>query len=359
MIRGHGGNVYGLAKNLGCSVNEIIDMSSNVNPLGPPPGLLKHLQEHMDQIRALPEVDAQRAVDRFAGHFGISPDQVLAGNGTTQLIYDLPRALETQLALIVGPTYADYRDGCRQNHVENACWLTRKRDDFQPDLAAIENVLTPCDTVYICNPNNPTGTLVEGEALRRLSRKFPDKTFVVDESYLPFVPDSEQWSLIIERPKNVLVLHSMSKIFRIPGLRIGFVVGEPTCIDRMRTYALPWSVNSLALEAVHYLLSPNDTVAQFVAATRVILDKEKKAMHRRLAVIPGIRLFPSVTGFFLVQLPNQHRSKTVCEKLAREKILVRDCANFKGLSDRFIRISLQDKPKNQRCAEVLETLLTT
>jgi threonine-phosphate decarboxylase len=358
MIRGHGGNIYGLAKSLGCSVDEIVDMSSNVNPLGPPPGLLAHLKEHMDQIRALPEVDAQRAVEQFAGHFGISPHQVLAGNGTTQLIYDLPRALQTQLALIVGPTYADYRDGCRQNLVDSAYWLTRQGDDFQPDVAAIENVLKPCDTVYICNPNNPTGTLVEGEALRRLSRRFSDKIFIIDESYLPFVPDSEQWSLMVERPKNVLVLHSMSKIFRIPGLRIGFMIGESTLIDRMRTYTLPWCVNSLALEAVQYLLSPNDAIDRFVASTRVMLNKEKKAIYQRLSGIPGIRLFPSVTGFFLLQLPDPHRSKAVCEQLAQEKILVRDCANFKGLSDRFIRISLQDKAKNQQCAKALEAIFS-
>jgi len=359
MISGHGGNTYELAKNLGCSVDAIIDMSSNVNPLGPPPGLMAHLKEHMTQIRALPEVDARRAVERFADHYGIPPHQVLAGNGTTQLIYDLPRALETKLALIVGPTYADYHDGCRQNHAESAYWLTRKGEDFQPDVVGIENVLKPCDTVYICNPNNPTGTLVEGETLRRLSRKFPDKIFIVDESYLPFVSDSEQWSLMIERPENVLVLHSMSKIFRIPGLRIGFVIGASEIIDRMRAYALPWSVNSLALEAVQYLLSPNDAIDHFVADTRAMLDHEKKAMHQRLARIPGIRLYPSVTGFFLLQLPEPHRSEAVCRQMAQEKILIRDCANFKGLSDRFIRISLQDGARNQRCAEALEALFAT
>lgn len=358
MISGHGGNVYQLAKALGCAVDDIIDMSSNVNPFGPPPGLLAHLKDHLTRIRALPEVDAHRAVGRFADHFGIAENQVLAGNGTTQLIYDLPRALETKLALIVGPTYADYRDGCRQNHVESAYWLTRKRDDFQPDLTAIEKVLGPCDTVYICNPNNPTGTLVEGEALRHLCRKFPDKCFVVDESYLPFVEKPERWSLMVERPKNVLVLHSMSKMFRIPGLRIGFVIGEPTLIDRMRRYALPWSVNSLALEAVQYLLSPNEAIDDFVTDTRTMLEKEKLAMHRRLAGIPGIRLFPSVTGFFLVQLPDPHRSEVVCRHLAQAKILIRDCANFKGLSDRFIRISLQGKKENKRCAETLAALLT-
>ncbi len=359
MIRGHGGNIYALAAALGCPTDAITDMSSNVNPFGPPPGLVAHLQDHMTRIQALPEVDAHGAVALFAERFGIPEDQILAGNGTTPLIYSLPRALETRLALIVGPTYADYRDGCRQNGVDSACWLTRKEDDFKPDLVAIEDVLQPCDTVYICNPNNPTGCLVEGEALRRLSRKFPDKTFVVDESYLPFVPEPDECSLMAERPANVLVLHSMSKIFRIPGLRIGYMVGDPGLVDRMRHYALPWSVNSLAMEAVRFLLRPDEGIDRFVEATRSRLTEEKTYMTRRLAAIPGIRLYPSVTGFFLIQLPRPHRSEDICREMARNKILVRDCANFKGLSDRFIRISLQDREINQRCAELLESLLAT
>jgi threonine-phosphate decarboxylase len=358
VIRGHGGNIYALAATLGCPVTAIIDMSSNVNPLGPPPSLSDHLRKHMDRIRALPEVDAGAAVRRFAEHFGIPANQVLAGNGTTQLIYTLPRALETRLALIVGPTYADYHDGCRQNQADSAYWLTREGENFQPDFAAMDGLLAPCDTVYICNPNNPTGVLVEGDVLRRLSRRFPDKTFVVDESYLPFVAEPAGWSLMANRPDNVLVLHSMSKIFRIPGLRIGFLVGKPTLIERMRSFSLPWSVNSLAMEAVQYLLEPNEAIDRFVADTRVMLNHEKEAMTRRLSGIPGIRLFPSATGFFLVRLPDPHLSQEVCRRLAQEKILVRDCANFTGLSDRFIRISLQTRAVNEKCTTALETVLS-
>ena len=359
MIRGHGGNIYALAESLGCPVDAIIDMSSNVNPLGPPPGLLDHLQNHLNLIRALPEVDAGAAVRRFAKHFDIAANQVLAGNGTTQLIYALPRALETRLALIVGPSYADYHDGCRQNQADSAYWLTREGEAFQPDFEAMEGLLAPCDTVYICNPNNPTGVLVEGEVLRRLSWNFPEKTFVVDESYLPFVTTPEQWSLMAERPDNVVVLHSMSKIFRIPGLRIGFMVGDPALVERMQSFSLPWSVNSLALEAVQYLLEPNEGIDRFVLETRRLLTDEKAAMTRRLSAIPGIRLFPSATGFFLVRLPDPHRSQAVCRRLAQKKILVRDCANFTGLSDRFIRISLQTRAMNEKCTKALEAVLTT
>ncbi len=353
MIRGHGGNIYALAESLGCPVDAIIDMSSNVNPLGPPPGLLDHLGSHMDRIRTLPEVDAAAAVRRFAEHVGIPASQVLAGNGTTQLIYALPRALETRLALIVGPTYADYYDGCRQNQVDSAYWLTREGEAFQPDFAAMGDLLTPCDTVYICNPNNPTGVLVEGEVLRRLSRKFPEKTFVVDESYLPFVATPERWSLMAERPKNVLVLHSMSKIFRIPGLRIGFMVGDPALIERMQSFSLPWSVNSLAQAAIVYLMAHTDKVDAFVSRSRAFIAAERKLFTQRVNGGEGYQLIPSTTTFFLLRLDSDLPAEAVCEYFLAHRILIRNCSNFKGLSNRYVRIALKESDVNKKAADLL------
>ena len=358
MIRGHGGNIHALARTLGCPAEDIVDLSSNVNPFGPPPGLLSHLARQLEHIRALPEVEAGSAVAGFADFHGLPHDQVLAANGTTQLIYDVPRALALQQALIVGPTYADYRDGCRRNGVPLAFWPAPAEDGFQPDLSAVADAARDCDAVYICNPNNPTGALVEGEALRAFSRQFPDKTLIVDESYLPFVDDPERHSLLVDRPDNVLVLHSMSKIFRVPGLRIGFAAGAAHLIKRLRHYALPWNVNAVALAAVQFLLRADPALEDFVQRTRRQLRAQREAMTGRLSAIHGVRCFASATGFFLVRLPDPHRSHAVCRQLARQKILVRDCANFDGLSDRFIRISLQDGTRNAQCIRALEAILS-
>jgi threonine-phosphate decarboxylase len=358
MIRGHGGNTHELAKALGCRREEIIDMSSNVNPFGPPPGLLTHLGERLSTIGALPEVDARSVVERFADFLGIAPEQVAIGNGTTQLIYDLPRALDIRQALIVGPTYADYRDGCARSRVPASFWLAPADTDFQPDLDAVHEALAPCDTVYICNPNNPTGALVEREGLQRLCGQYPMKRFIVDESYLPFVKDPHRWTLAADRPRNVVVLQSMSKMFRIPGLRIGFAVGEAGVIDRLRRAALPWSVNSLALEAVHFLLAAGEAMERFVADTRAMLAEQKTIMMARLAAIPGLHPIASATGFILIRLPATWRSDAVCRHLARERILLRDCSNFEGLSHRYIRISLQDRATNLKCADALASFGT-
>jgi threonine-phosphate decarboxylase len=117
MIIGHGGNIYDIAHRLGCEPSEITDMSSNVNPLGPPPGLVAFIQNNLNVIAALPEVDSKLLVHSFAARYGVDPACVLAGNGSTQFIYAIPMALKTQSALIIGPTYADYADACSMHSI--------------------------------------------------------------------------------------------------------------------------------------------------------------------------------------------------------------------------------------------------
>ncbi len=357
MIRGHGGDIYGLARKLGCEPHEIDDMSSNVNPLGPPPELMRHLEDHLDRIRALPEADAGDMRREFASSHSIEPDQVLAGNGTTQIIYDLPRALRLRDALIVGPTYADYEDGCRQNGLVPRFVHSREDNDFQIDPDDLQAQIASADAVYLCHPNNPTGQLMAADTLRSMCRAFPHTTFVIDESYLPFVPQHEVHSLIRERPANALVLHSMSKIFGIPGLRVGFVVGHADRIARLNRLARPWAVNSLAQSAVRFLLAHEVACRAFVGRTQDFVRTERDAMAQRLRTISGSIVFPSQTGFFMLKLPAPHRSDAICRHLQAEKILIRDCANFNGLSGDFIRISLKSPDVNRKCAELLRKYL--
>ncbi|UCF95045.1 MAG: aminotransferase class I/II-fold pyridoxal phosphate-dependent enzyme, partial [Desulfobacterales bacterium] len=141
MLSGHGGNIYGLARQLGCAPADIIDMSSNLNPLGPLPGLLDFLREHITAITALPEVNAQTLTAQFAAAHGVAPACVLAGNGTTQFIYAIPRALGSRKALILGPTYADYADACRMHNLHHRFALAEESRDFRPDTPQIRKSL--------------------------------------------------------------------------------------------------------------------------------------------------------------------------------------------------------------------------
>jgi len=353
MIGGHGGNIYQLARQLDCQPSDICDMSANVNPLGPMPALVDHLQANLSAIAALPEVDAGGIVEAFAGNSGIDPGLVMAGNGTTQLIYLIPRALEAAKALIVGPTYSDYRDACVMNRVACEHLICREADNFIPDMQAIGNAARSAGLVFLCNPNNPTGALIGKDQIEALCRRIPETVFVIDESYLPFAPDPEAVSLIRSDLPNLMVLNSMSKAFRIPGLRIGFVKTSAELIEKLRPLTLPWSVNSLAQTAVQWLMTHRERVDPFLAATRKLVEKEKERIEERILQKANIHCYPTATSFILMRLPEGLEAQAVWQKMAANRVLIRDCTNFEGLSNQFIRISLKTPDANQRATDLL------
>lgn len=353
MIHGHGGNINEVARQINCDPSEILDMSSNINPLGPPPGLLNSLKEHLDAITRLPEVDAGETINRFGRFSGIDANRLLAGNGTTQFIYALPRILETGNALIVGPTYADYGDACRLQSVPHAFYAADETNEFIPDLDLIEKNLASADTVFICNPNNPTGALVPSDRLRDLCRNYPDKNFIIDESYLDFVPDAENHSMANSGLDNVIVLLSISKIFKIPGLRIGFIAAAESRIQEFKKHLLPWSVNSLAQLAINYICDHSAMIRSFISETRTHITDQRQQFHRAVGQSDRFRLFNGQTPFVLIRLNTGLSDQHVWQNLARDKILIRRCSNIKGLSERYIRISLKTPDENRLLASRL------
>jgi threonine-phosphate decarboxylase len=353
MIGGHGGNIYQLARQLDCEPSDICDMSANVNPLGPMPELVEHLKTRLPAMASLPEVDAGAMVKAFADNYDVDPATVMAGNGSTQLIYRIPRALGDGKALVVSPTYADYQDACAMNGVACEHLIAREADDFAPDMDAVRRSAASAGLVFLCNPNNPTGAMIARDDIAELCRALPDTVFVVDESYLPFAPHPEAVTLIRSDLPNLVVLNSMSKAFRIPGLRIGFVKAAPPLLEKLNAFALPWSVNSLAQVAVQWLMTHRETVEPFLAATRTMIEREKERIEESIHQKNVARCFPSATSFILMRLPPGLKAATVWEQLAAHRILIRDCANFTGLSDEFIRISMKGEDENQRATDLL------
>lgn len=358
MITGHGGNIYNHAQKLGCKPFEIIDMSSNVNPLGPPSGLTEYLKENIDSITALPEVDAKDIKNKFAHRYDIDSECVISGNGTTQFIYAIPQVLGTRKALILGPTYSDYADACIMQNVYFDYFIAKESLLFQPDIGSLKNEIKEYDTVFICNPNNPTGTLISSKEIIILCRSFPDTNFIIDESYLPFVENGEKKSMISSGLSNVIILNSMSKIFRIPGLRVGFLIASKSIINKFNKYMLPWSVNSMAQAAVSFLMTQKIEIDSFVEQTREFVKNEREKLTKTLESTGQIKVFPSTTVFILARLPDNLTSDKVCEHFLQNRILVRNCSNFKGLSGKFIRISLKTKDINRIVADKLAILIS-
>ena len=356
MIKGHGGNIDMTARSIGCQPDEIIDMSSNINPLGTMPGLLDFLKQNIACVSVLPEADASAVQLAFANRYDINPRQVLAGNGVTQFIYALPLVLETRRALILGPTYADYADACKMHAITYEYYHTQASEQFQYNPDKIREYLNRSDTVFICNPNNPTGAMIPKTTLAKLCREYPDIRFIIDESYLPFVIHGDRESMINSGIDNVIIFNSMSKIFAVPGLRIGFMVAAPSVIQKFQQHWPPWCVNSLAQKAILWLMQRKDATDRFIRQTTRFILTEKEQFKALLEDSTGIRQFPSSTGFMLARINGRQTADDVSNMLLRHKILIRNCANFEGLSEQYFRIALKSAPVNRMLAERLVAL---
>ncbi|MCP3941810.1 MAG: pyridoxal phosphate-dependent class II aminotransferase [Desulfobacteraceae bacterium] len=358
MIQGHGGNKNKLAGQLGCPVEDIIDMSSNLNPLGPPENIHDLIKEKLSAIHSLPEPDAASMANGFASYHGIDSNNVIAGNGTTFFIYTIPKALGAKKVGIIGPTYSDYKDACTMHGVEYIHCLAQREQKFQLDINEISATAEVCDLIFCCNPNNPTGVLIPKDEIAYLIKKHRKTCFVVDESYLPFVDNAMDLSFVSDtHHPNLLVLSSMSKIFRIPGLRTGFLSGDPGLIDQLMEYYQPWSVNSLAQEVITDIFAHPADIEPFYEKTRAYIRQEKQVFTQALAGIEGLRLFGTSTYFILAELEHMTASD-FCRGIGQDKILIRDCGNFYGLSERFVRFSLKTRPINLALADGIKKVLT-
>ena len=358
MITGHGGNKRKLAEKLGCALEEIIDMSSNLNPLGPPEIIESFICENVMKIRSLPEPDAASMRAGFARCHGMDENRVVAGNGTTWFIYILPFALGSKKALIAGPTYSDYRDACFMYHTDVEHCLATPENGFQPKADAISRLAAKADTVFLCNPDNPTGALMSKDKIEYLLKKHTTTLFIVDESYLPFVENAEDLSFVSETGyENLIVLSSMSKIYRIPGLRTGFLTGDPKIVEKIMAFYQPWSVNALAQAVIEHIFDHPEAIEPFFKKTRAYIRAERQKFMESLRGVSGLELFDSTTCFILARLKDGLSSGEFCERIGQHRVLIRDCSNFMGLSDQYVRFSLKKRDANEHLSALVRKAL--
>ena len=359
MLIGHGGNIKNLAKTLQCSIDEILDMSSNLNPLGPPENIKNIICDNLAAVESLPEVDAITMRKGFAGFHKLNYKHVIAGNGTTWFIYTIPKAINSRKVIIAGPTYSDYKDACIMHGIKFEHCFANRSDVFKLDIDKISQMAQQADTVFICNPNNPTGSLISKDKLEYLILKHKNTIFIIDESYLPFVDKAQDVSMVSEfQYKNLIVLSSMSKIFRIPGLRTGFLSAPQNIVEKIMAYYQPWSVNALAQIVINDIFDHPEKIEPFYEKTRNFIKKEKLIFLECLKNIKELQTFDSSAYFILARLTGSITAEDFCTRIGQNKILIRNCANFFGLSDKYVRFSLKKREDNLKLAALIKLTLS-
>ncbi len=347
----HGGNIIAEARRLGVDVDELVDMSSNLTPLGVVPGLDGVYQQGFSEIGCLPDATSESLRAAFCRKYHCRMPEVLAGNGTTDFIYDLPVKVAATRVVIVNPTYSDYKLGCEYGERKwHSFPLTGP--DFQLSLGQLSQELQGGELVFICNPNNPTGTMTEVGLLYEFVKGRADVDFVIDESYLPF---TDQPSLIsFPRLVNLFILCSSSKIYGIPGLRLGFMVADAKRLAPFLSHQKPWVVNRPAQLCGAFLLEHGGSYIHDVVA---FIKRVKPDFVRSLEQIEGLEPVAGVVNFILCRLTSERTVSSLQADMLKQHIMIRDCHSFDDLPGQYFRISLQNEQKNRICLQALKHCL--
>lgn len=350
-MKGHGGNLGELAKSLSCSPKDILDYSANINPLGPPEYLWNILARTMPDILHYPDPQAGQLVSAISCSTGLPLEEIIVGNGTSELLFATLRALDCRRAVIPVPAYIDYRLACQRVGMEVIPLHLNPDTDFQPDLDLLAETMQPGDLVILGQPNNPTGCLVAHQDLAALVDQHRDVVFIIDEAFAGFVP---KYKSVAGRFANCIVLRSLTKLFAVPGLRLGYLTASVTLCEQIANQLSPWSVNTLAQAAGIAMVGDED----FAAQSCLLVRNNRAQLQQLLAEIPDLKVFPSAANYLLMSLGSCIQARTLADTLLKqEKIAIRCCDNYEGLDTSFIRIAVRTRQENRRLAEALHHAL--
>ena len=325
MIEGHGDDLH--------RYNDLVrfNFSSNIYQHADHSALKAHMAAHFDIVNNYPEPQPRRLERLIAQHEGISPQAVMVTNGATEAIYLIARLYYGSASVIPQPTFTEYADACRLNqHI-----ISYENND---DLSEL-----PKNRVYwLCNPNNPSGNVLMKGFMDYLVRRSPRYMFVVDQSFEAYTEEPLLKAREMQALTNLILLHSFSKTYAVPGLRLGYITAHPSVIQLLRTLQHPWAVSALAIEAGCFLLTDGQPAVTDLPAYMA----ETERLHTALRQIDGIRVFETKTNYMLCECERFTAADLKFYLLHEHGMLIRDCANFYGLSPHFFRITAQAPDEN-------------
>ncbi len=324
MIKGHGDDAYQYE---GISITS--DFSSNICPQADHSRLAAHLAARgQELIGHYPEPEAWSLERMLAERHGVHPGCVVVTAGATDAIYLVAQAFRYR-PLVPAPTFSEYEDACRL--------FPAPPDDKHYCF-------------WLCNPNNPTGRVTSAERIGQLAVR--NDLVVVDQSYEHYTDGdvlSVRQAMTMQR---VVLLHSMTKTYGVPGLRLGYITAPLPIADALRRCLRPWAVSALAIDAGKYLLEHHDELAVHPDLA------EARRLHAAISAIDGISAEPTQTNFMLCRLT--HDGATAAElkdRLARRHgLLIRDASNFRGLTPQHFRIAAQSPQENDKLIQCLTPL---
>lgn len=360
-VRAHGGDVYAAARELGRDSSEILDFSASINPLGPSPLVWKAITTSRHLLNHYPDSDCWDLRQALATFWGIDPEQIVVGNGSTELIDALPRALGIHRLLVVQPTFSEYAAAMVRAGGQTAALYADRRDQYALPIDRLCHVIETgrsdgrsIDGIVLCHPNSPTGQACSADDIARLANAAHrrDLWLVIDEAFADYCPDRSVLPHAASWP-HVVVLRSMTKFYALPGLRVGYAVATRTTAQRLHRQLPPWSVSAMGQVAA--LAAVNDAV--HAQKSLRFMARERERLRMLLMALPGCVVMPTYANYFLVELPRGWHAHDITQQLRSRGLLIRDCSSVPGTNSRSIRLAVRTVQENDRLIRTLSRQL--
>lgn len=345
---GHGGDLLTAQEAFGIPQMQLLDFSANINPLGPPQEVMQALQDSWSSIVHYPD-PAQRAFRQAVSErLHVPYEWILAGNGAAECMALAILGLAPKTVGVIYPCFSEYETLARQFGAQIVSCTAAKEQQYKPDLSELYALFQQADLVFIGTPNNPTGVIYEKEELLEIAEQSRQTgTYVVmDEAFLDFVDVAHQASLLdqLERFPHVILIRSLTKMYAIPGIRLGFAIAHPDVIERMKGKQVSWSVNGLALRAGEVCMRETD----FEEKTRELIRTERAYLRDELVNKFNLDVCASEANYLLVRTPKDRSVTQLQQLLGRKGILVRNCEKYPGLTPQDFRIAVRTREENRR-----------
>lgn len=343
----HGGNIYDKSVN--------IDFSISVNPLGLPEKVRKEAIRGVELCEHYPDITYSTLRQVIREYYGITGEEVALGNGGTELLYTIVHIKQPKKALIIGPTFIEYQRALEIEGCEFEYYMMREEDEFelQPDI--LERLQTrEYDMLFLCNPNNPTGKLVKKKLLLEIIElcEANDITLLLDECFMGFVKKEENHSYVWNHASypHLVVLRAFTKMFAMPGLRLGYAVSSNTdLMEKTRRMMPPWNVSLPAQYAGVAAMREEN----YIKETKNFIYNEREWMQDQLEKL-GFAVISSKANFILFRGP------LGLQEICMEKgILIRDAGSFEGIRPGYYRIGLKKRKFNEQLLKVLREYIAT
>ena len=350
----HGGRVYEVARRWGIDPAEVLDFSANINPHGPPQGVLSAIENALTPVSIRVYPDAHAFVVAIAEKNRLMPDEIVIGSGAASLIFAVAHALSPKRVLVLEPAFVEYSRVSIAVKADVTTWLLTEENSFIPDFASLVRAVKErqIDLVILNSPHNPTSTLYPRDALLSLidAAEEHDVAVLLDEAFIDYAPKETLVSLAATK-SHLIVLRSLTKFYAMPGLRVGYAVCAAKLARRIREQIDPWSVSTVALEAGRVALYEDQFAAESRRANALAREEFARALLRL-----GLQVFPSTANFLLSRLPSGS-GEDLERSLESERILIRRCDSFSGLGDGYIRLAVRTSRDNMRLVSLIEKWL--